>query len=328
MPALDMVVSLSSFDLPDVAESQPTILANSPCQTRRQSATVSSGRTQAAFASDEGYAIGTSVAPFQEYRSRGCRRARKLSWPCAWLPSWQHVAVPSSLKSFTWTNRFRSSQATPANTNKSVGRAFGHVSDCPAHTYPCRHLFWPNVGKSPRSHAKKSVGEQRSLIYPNSVHKLLIGESEWNLDHYSPLRSSELVLLAVRQHPRHSPSCQNPSTTSSAMQRSVGQCASRQARLRRPARLTIRTCQLVNRAARRAPNWTGVSLLRPMPIRSGLCAFQSRAIHPLIDSQILNAQIQTQPEGEATRFLLASALGLTPTQAYGCAHPFTGGTPC
>ena len=132
MVSLNVVLPSAAGLWSDVAESQATLLANSPCQRLRQCAKVTQGRTQAAFASHEGCAIGHSGAPFQEYRSRGCRRARKLSWRCAWLPLWQPAPAPSSLKSFMWTNRFRSSQHTPANTNKSVGRAAGSDPKQPA----------------------------------------------------------------------------------------------------------------------------------------------------------------------------------------------------
>ena len=116
---------------PDVAESQPLNLVATPCQRWRQSATVCKGRTQAAFASDERCAIGCPDATFQEYRRRGCRRARKLSWRCVLWPLLL-PAHPSSLKSFMWTNRFRLSQSTPANTNNPVGRAAGKSPVRPA----------------------------------------------------------------------------------------------------------------------------------------------------------------------------------------------------
>lgn len=119
------VVVAPLYALPaDVAESQAPNLARTPCQTWRQSATVLAGRSQAAFASDEGCAIGCPDATFQEYRRRGCRRARKLSWRCVLWPL-RLPAHPSSLKSFMLTSRFRPSQSTPANTNNPVGRAAG-----------------------------------------------------------------------------------------------------------------------------------------------------------------------------------------------------------
>lgn len=136
MPTPDMVLCGGAIGASDVAESQAANLLARPCQTQRQSARVQTGRTQAAFASEEGCAIGSSGATFQEYRSRGCRRARKLSWRCAWWPLWQLAALPKSLKSFMWTSPFRSSPPTPANTSKSVGRAAEGSSARPAQSAP------------------------------------------------------------------------------------------------------------------------------------------------------------------------------------------------
>ena len=109
--------------VPDVAESQAANLDIKPCQTVLQSATVCLGRTQAAFASHEGCAIGCSDATFQENRSRGCRRARKLCWRCAWSPLWLPAVQSKPKKLSMWMSRLRPSLPTPASTNKNTGRA-------------------------------------------------------------------------------------------------------------------------------------------------------------------------------------------------------------
>jgi hypothetical protein len=300
MIPLNMAVIMRVADVPDVAESQPAILANYPCQTRRQSARITLGRTQAAFASDEGCAIGHSVAPFQEYRSRGCRRARKLSWPCAWLPLWQHVAVPSSLKSFMWTNRFRSSQPTPANTSKSVGRDVGQAPDCPAHTTPTLRRcdvfrVWVNT---PAPNSKKLSGCQTGLVVRYSVNAVLRGESDWTSQSTSPSSLVGSALRPARQRPHPTPLGRNP------------------------------RCRAVRNAASLALTLAADRLPQSVSGQLGPFVSPSRRLNPVFVPKIPSGPEPMQLKGDVARSFLAQALGLTPTQAYGCAHQFKGSTSC
>ena len=165
----DMVAVQVPETASDVAESQAPNLAQTPCQTWRQSATVAAGRSQAAFASDERCAIGYPDATFQEYRRRGCRRARKLSWRCVLWPLLL-PARPSNLKSFMWTSQFRLSLSTPANTNKSVGRAAKGFLARPA---PSLHpLPAPRLGAitAPRSRGTTLQRAVFSGLFPEQFH--------------------------------------------------------------------------------------------------------------------------------------------------------------
>ncbi len=123
---------LAAQGLADVAVPQADNLALPACAFRDFSDKVSAGRTQAAYASQWGQWGGCSLSlTLQENRSRGCQRARKPSWLCAWsrlsLP-----VLPSRKKLFTWMNRFRPSLPSPANTSNPFGRAAWAVMARPA----------------------------------------------------------------------------------------------------------------------------------------------------------------------------------------------------
>ena len=334
----DFVAAQRSEPGDDVAESQGPNLGNKACQSQRQSATVSSGRTQAAFASHEGCAIGRSEATFQEYRSRGCRRARKLSWHCAWWPLWQPVAVPSSLKSFMWTSRFRSRPPTPANTNKSVGRVGGVYSPGPALSLPL--LACPisashdgsrfaldrfEVGNSPPVDRLKPLGSDPALPYAQPVHIRLMGGLEWtSVNHFSYL-SLLLCWPVVHLNPRRSRSCQNRPMTNSATSRFRRRSVSLTVSGQCPAPQTGPRCQVVNRAACPAPSW--MAGIPPQPTRRR----SVRSACPFRGGRAKTAQVPAFLVAGATdpaRKLGASALGLTPTLAYGCPHPSSGGISC
>ena len=118
--------------LADVAVPQADNLALLACAFRDFSDNVSAGRTQAAYASQWGQWGGCSLSlTLQENRSRGCRRARKPSWLCAWLRLSLPV-LPSRKKLSTWMNRFRPSRPSPANTSNPFGRATWAVMARPA----------------------------------------------------------------------------------------------------------------------------------------------------------------------------------------------------
>ena len=127
------VVSSAPFRLSsDVAATQPVILANCAYPQSSIWDIVSKGRTQAAEASHRGLNLwAVPRAALQEYRSRGCLRARKLCWPSAWSLSSQ-PAPRKKPKSSMLTNRFRPSRPTPASTSNLFGRAVGFFPARPA----------------------------------------------------------------------------------------------------------------------------------------------------------------------------------------------------
>ncbi len=123
---------LAGWGRADVAEPQAEYLATSACALSDLSDMVAAGRTQAAYASHRGQSGELSFGlTLQEHRSRGCPRARKPFWPCAWLHLLQ-LAPPRKKKSFTSIPRFRPSRPTPASTSKTSGRANGACAPRPA----------------------------------------------------------------------------------------------------------------------------------------------------------------------------------------------------
>ena len=118
----------------DVAKSHTDNLRNMQCLSLSRQAIVSEGRTQATYTSHLGRAPGQSDKPIpQETRSRGCPRAQRQFSPFALLPFWQRAAAQKKPKpSILKTQLFRPSRLTPANTNKTSGRACGASCAMPA----------------------------------------------------------------------------------------------------------------------------------------------------------------------------------------------------
>lgn len=109
--------------LSDVGTSQADNLGKRACLSTMVSAKVMAGRTQAALTSQWGRADeGSSDLTLQEYRSRGCRRARNSYWRCRWLLLWPLAPKKLKKKSYTLTSRFRPSLSTPANTSDLTGQ--------------------------------------------------------------------------------------------------------------------------------------------------------------------------------------------------------------
>ena len=107
----------------DVGWSQGPNLGDLACQRPADSATVRAGRLKPTFFARRGRGIATAVlTPPQEYRSRGCRRARTLFWRWQWSVLWPLAQRKKSLL-FMWTNPFRSNRPTPASTSNQTGRA-------------------------------------------------------------------------------------------------------------------------------------------------------------------------------------------------------------
>jgi hypothetical protein len=124
MQPLDMVKNTGLTLLADVGTSQADNLAQSLCSSIPVSDMVAIGRTQEACPSQWGRRHESSwLATLQEYRSRGCRRARRSFWPCAWLVLLPPAQRRSKKKWFTLTSRFRPSPFTPANTSNLPGQA-------------------------------------------------------------------------------------------------------------------------------------------------------------------------------------------------------------
>lgn len=138
----DLVFSPVQGHRPDVAESQAANLAQSACQMAKTCAKIGRGRTQAAFASQRGLdQRAVPLAALQEYRRRGCLRAKSYLHCASWL-SPQHVR-PRPKKSSTSTSLFRLSQPTPANTSKTFGRAADNLLGRPAR-FPDATVPTPN----------------------------------------------------------------------------------------------------------------------------------------------------------------------------------------
>jgi hypothetical protein len=128
MHPLNLVAISALPPLPDAVMPQSAPFSESSCQFLSLSAIVHAGRTQAVCTSRRGPACREAL---QEHRSRGCR-ARKSFCRCAWLPLLQLAQVSPTMTSSMWTSLFRSNRPTPANTSKTIGRAFGAVQARPA----------------------------------------------------------------------------------------------------------------------------------------------------------------------------------------------------
>ena len=129
MKAQNLAQTAGMQPLADVALPQLWAFGEFASQFRSLSASVNTGRTQAAFTSQKGAAQSTPPA----YKwSRGCRALSLPFWRCAWLPSWL-LAQRKPKTWFTLTNR-RSPKnpSTPANTSNTEGRALLGLTARPA----------------------------------------------------------------------------------------------------------------------------------------------------------------------------------------------------
>lgn len=126
-----LVIQSAQAARPDVAESQAANLASTACQILENWANVPAGRTQAAFASQRGLdQRAFPLTALQEYRRRGCLRAKSFLQCASWL-SPQHVRQRPK-RSSTSTSLFRLSRPTPASTSKTSGRAVFNLPGRPA----------------------------------------------------------------------------------------------------------------------------------------------------------------------------------------------------
>lgn len=105
------------------------------CQSEPSSAIVATGRTQAVYFLQRRF-WGLGSPAFQEYWSRGCRRARVLFLHFAWLPLWQHVQRKKK-KSYLLKSRYQPSLPTLANTSDLVWRA--------DQRFLARHAVFPDI---------------------------------------------------------------------------------------------------------------------------------------------------------------------------------------
>jgi hypothetical protein len=94
------------------------------CHFGASSAKVRAGRTQAVYFSQRGI-WGNKPPAFQEYWSRGCRRALVSFSVFACWPLWQLAQRKKSL-SYLWMNRLAPNQPTPASTSNTPRRADQH----------------------------------------------------------------------------------------------------------------------------------------------------------------------------------------------------------
>lgn len=116
----------------DVGTPQAENLGHLACHSGLASDMVASGRSQAACKTERGRALeGVIRTTPQERWSRGCRGS---FWRLQLQQLWQ--LAPRRKKKSLWSNRFRSSQNTPANTSDVSGRA--GVSAPPAPNTPPR----------------------------------------------------------------------------------------------------------------------------------------------------------------------------------------------
>ena len=128
MRPLYLVVYPLVMSAVDAALPQDGSLVKKSCQFGHLSAIVHAGRTQAACTSRRGFA---GCETLQEHRSQKCR-APRFSCRFALSPLWQ-LAQPRKKKSSTSKIRpSRLNRPTPANTNKTFGRAFGALLPRPA----------------------------------------------------------------------------------------------------------------------------------------------------------------------------------------------------
>lgn len=104
----------------DVGPPQLATDASLHCHFRPESAKVGAGRTQAVYLLKRG--LRGKIAPtFQEYWSRGCRRAHALFSHYVWLPLWQHV-LRKKKKSYLLKSPSLLSRPIAANTSNILQR--------------------------------------------------------------------------------------------------------------------------------------------------------------------------------------------------------------
>ena len=142
MKPLNLAQTRPASALADVALPQTYPFGEISYHFGHLSAKLYLGRTQAAFASQRGLdQRAVPLAALQEYRRRGCLRAKSYLHCASWL-SPQHVR-PRPKKSSTSTSLFRLSQPTPANTSKTFGRAADNLLGRPAR-FPDATVPTPN----------------------------------------------------------------------------------------------------------------------------------------------------------------------------------------
>lgn len=112
----------------DAALPQAEALSEFSCQFGTLSAIVHAGRTQAACTSRRG---SECFPTLQEHRRRVCRAPRSF-YRSAWLHSLQPAAALMKKLSMWTSPPSRLSRPTPANTNKTIGRAKGAFGARPA----------------------------------------------------------------------------------------------------------------------------------------------------------------------------------------------------
>jgi hypothetical protein len=124
MRAQNPGVSQNKRILADVGVPHPVTDGRLHCHFRPYSAKVSAGRTQAVYLSQRG-TWGNKPPAFQEYWSRGCRRAHVSFSVFACWPLWQLAHLKKSQLP-TCQSRFPPNRPTRASTSNTTRRADQH----------------------------------------------------------------------------------------------------------------------------------------------------------------------------------------------------------
>jgi hypothetical protein len=202
--------------LADVAMPHPATDGRLHCHFGTSSAKVCLGRTQAVYLSQRGI-WGEKPAAFQEYWSRGCRRAHVSFSVFACWPLWQLAHLKKSLSPM-WTNRFRPSQPTRASTSNKLRRADQHCLTRHV-TFILTNLrhYFGRRDKFVESNSRKAcIATVRH--FDQHAHPLIIPRDTCFYVNQPLLWSACLAPLppALQSQPQP-PSHQNPSTTNTAL---------------------------------------------------------------------------------------------------------------
>ncbi len=297
----------------DVGRPQAGLLGDFSCQSAALWAKLREGRVKMACPSKWGRGDAlSSLAPAQEYRSRGCRRARTLFWRSQWLPSWQ-LAPRKKKPLFMWMSRFRLSLPTPASTSNRNGRA--HSNRMPpappesAHfgvMAPLGAMTRGSVRRKDQSRIRDKVVKVARLGY---VFRDILSPSRRIVSISQSRRLSPFHLLLWWRRARQSlhPSCQSQYMTSTVASSPIAAL-----RPSRSAPTTPSVCRSVTRNA--LPERCQI----PMPFHRPPCRSALRLTKAAIRREHSDRTRSPDPQDVQSRRPACFGLrGLSPNEARG-----------